>query len=156
MKKYFPIATLALAVISCSQPKTNKESRSQQKDTAAKTTMRSAGVVKPKTARSDSAGNQYPAWVDTLVTSYINTADNDLVRYAVAHHLQESWVLDDRKETDSATYWVFNVGHDVSDAGGKDTRYTSDSWIYVDSAKRKLYEYDGKNEKLVEWRGKGN
>lgn len=145
---------MALLGISCSQSKPESESQISKTDTNAKTPVKSVTVRKTKAISPNAANNQYPAWVDTLVTSYVKNTTNNLVRYAITHQLQESWILDDRKETDSATYWVFNVGHDVSEAGSKDPRYISDNWIYVDSLKRKLYEYDPANEKLLGWKGR--
>jgi hypothetical protein len=113
MKKYLPIITIALFGVSCSHPNGSNESQTLKKDTIAKSTAKSANIVKSKTAKPDTAGDKYPGWVDTLVFSYTKHTNNELVKYSITHHLKEEWVLDDKEKTDTATYWIFNVGHDV-------------------------------------------
>jgi len=41
------------------------------------------------------------------------------------------------------------MGHDFTDSDGK--RFITDSWVYIDSVKRKIYEYDVAKDTLVEW-----
>jgi hypothetical protein len=152
MKKYLLIIIMVLFAFSCSQPKMNSESHHSKRDTTAKTPVQLATVNKPKKARADTVNGEYPGWVDTLLIAYVKHTKNESVSHAMAHHLKEEWILDDRKKTDSASYWVFNVGHNVSEPDGTEKRYISDSWVYVDSLKRKLYEYGPDSGKLVEWK----
>jgi len=60
--------------------------------------------------------------------------------------------LDDVNVTDTAKYFIFHLGHDVADKGGKNKRFVTDAWIYIDSLKRKIYEYDLPNDTLIEWK----
>ena len=152
MKKFLPIIIMALFSLSCAQLQTGNESQSLKTDTGAKITANSSDVSKANTSPVDTADDDYPAWVDTLVDSYMKHTNNELVRYSVTHHLKEEWVWDQFDKTDTASYWVFNIGHDVSEPDGSETRYISDSWVYVDSARKKLYEQDLASDKLIEWK----
>lgn len=62
--------------------------------------------------------------------------------------IHEEALFDQEIKTDSANYLVYNIGHDLKDDDA--ARYVSDSWIYVDTLKRKVFEYT-LDEKLVEW-----
>lgn len=146
--KYILILSIAMLGISCSQPKINKQKNGLKKGTS-NVSVRKSDAKKTTIATSDK--NIYPDWVDTLISSYIKHTNNALVKSALNDKLNEEWVFDQVERTDTATYWVFNVGHDMRDTDNTDPRYISDSWVYIDSLKRNLYEYDLLNEKLVEW-----
>jgi hypothetical protein len=38
-----------------------------------------------------------------------------------------------------------------SDSGDKNKRVITDSWVYIDSLAKKLYEYDLPNGRLIKW-----
>lgn len=152
MKKYLTILIATLFGLSCSQPKAENENKGSKEDTVAKIAAKSNSLNNHKTTEPDTSNGEYPDWVDTLVTTYMKRTNNQLVRYAITHNMGEEWVLDQFEKTDTASYWEFNIGHDVSEPDGAETRYISDSWVYVDSVKRKLYEYDQQKGKLVEWK----
>ncbi|QEC79676.1 hypothetical protein [Mucilaginibacter ginsenosidivorax] len=88
--------------------------------------------------------------VDSLVSLYIHHSNNELVaRSQTDLSVHEEALFDQEVKTDSANYLVYNIGHDVKDDDGQ--RFISDSWIYVDTLKRKVFEYTP-DEKLVEWK----
>ena len=63
----------------------------------------------------------------------------------------EEWIFDRTEKTDTANYLIYQIGHDVSDKGNTNPRFVTDQWIYIDSLKNKLYEYDLPNDSLIEW-----
>lgn len=89
---------------------------------------------------------------DTLILEYINTTNNELIKMAVKDNLSEEWLLDRIENTDTAKYYIFQIGHDVSDSGNTNPRFVTDGWIYIDSLTRKIYEYDLPNDSLIEWK----
>ncbi len=89
---------------------------------------------------------------DTLILKYIQNTNNELIKLAVKDKLKEEWLLDRIENTDTANYYIFQIGHDVSDSGNTNPRFVTDGWIYIDSITRKLYEYDLPNDSLIEWR----
>lgn len=90
-------------------------------------------------------------WFDSLKEKYTLESKNELVRAAVSDKLSEEWLFDQVIETDTAKYFVYAIGHDVSEKDGSDLRFITDQWVYVDSSRRLLYEFDVDNERLVRW-----
>lgn len=89
---------------------------------------------------------------DTLVLNYIQNTNNELIKLAVKDKLKEEWLLDRIENTDTAKYFIFQIGHDVVDEGNTNPRFVTDGWIYIDSLTRKIYEYDLPNDSLIEWK----
>lgn len=89
---------------------------------------------------------------DTLVLKYIHNTGNELIKLAVKENLSEEWLLDRIENTGTTKYYIFQIGHDVSDSGNTNLRFVTDGWIYIDSITRKIYEYDLPNDSLFEWR----
>lgn len=91
-------------------------------------------------------------WYDELMLNYINKSDNELIDLARKDTaIRIEWLLDRVENTNTAKYLIFHVGHDVSDKGNTNIRFITDSWVYIDSLTRKIYEYDLPNDKLIEW-----
>ncbi|HVA97306.1 MAG TPA: hypothetical protein VNG53_00305 [Bacteroidia bacterium] len=91
-------------------------------------------------------------WADTLIKYYISCTKNDMIKIAIQDNISEKWIFDQMINTDTAKYFRFQIGHDVSDSGGMNLRFTTDSWIYIDSVTKKIYEYDLPNDSLTEWK----
>ena len=90
------------------------------------------------------------SWFDSIAVTYNKTTTNELVRNAMNDStVKEEWNFDQIIKTDTANYFVYQVGHDVSDKDG--VRFATDCWIYVDTVKRKLYEYQP-DDKLLLWK----
>jgi len=104
------------------------------------------------TSKSLNNLNQNSNWYDELIIKYINQSDNEFIKLSKKNSIKIQWLLDNIEETDTAKYLIFHLGHDVSDKGGKNKRFVTDAWIYIDSLKRKIYEYDMPNDTLIEWK----
>ena len=92
-------------------------------------------------------------WYEALLTNYIQHSDNefiDLSRKDTAIKIES--LFDRFENTDTATYLIFQIGHDVAEEDGINMRFVTDSWVYIDSLTRNLYEYDFQTDKLVQWK----
>jgi|GEM_PF-1352186 len=100
---------------------------------------------------ADTLDDKTNQWVQGLLINYIQNSDNEATQYALHQKLNIQWILDKKLNTDSARYFVIHIGQDVRDSDGCCPRFVSDEWIYVDSAKRKIYCLDIPNQKIFEW-----
>ncbi len=66
--------------------------------------------------------------------------------------IELQWLFDRIENTDSAKYMIFQIGHKVSEEDGSMPRFETDAWVYIDSTKRVLYEYDLGKDVLIRWR----
>ncbi len=90
-------------------------------------------------------------WYDSLIITYIENSNNEMIQLGRKDSISKiEWILDKRENTDSTKYLIFNIGHDVSDSDG--TRFITYSWVYIDSLTKKLYEYNGLKDSLIEWK----
>ena len=48
--------------------------------------------------------------------------------------------------------YIYNIGIDVAEEDGSNLRFSSCGWVYLDSVKQKLYEYDLPNDTIVTWK----
>ena len=77
---------------------------------------------------------------------YIDQTDDSLIKLARKDTIPEEWILDRTRETsDSAKYFIFQIGHTF------EHKFITDKWVYIDSLKRNIYEYDFANDSLVKW-----
>lgn len=90
-------------------------------------------------------------WCDSLIMTYVRQTENPLVKSTREANVAIDWQLDRIEDTDSATYLVFHIGHDMTDEGNINPRFATDAWIYVDSLKRVLFEYDLPTDQLIRW-----
>lgn len=93
-------------------------------------------------------------WYDSLVMAYIHQTENPLVKSTRDADISIDWRLDRTENTDTAKYLIFHIGHDMVDEGNTNPRFATDAWVYIDSVKRVVYEYDLPNDKLIKWMGK--
>ena len=106
----------------------------------------SDSIVKSKELRVIST-----IWVDSLIEKYIQFSKSDPVRAAINNKLSEEWLFDQIKNTDTAVYLIYQIGHDVSDEGGTNPRFITDQWVYLDTTTRTLYEYNFLKDSLIYW-----
>lgn len=92
------------------------------------------------------------SWYDSLVVNYIKFSDKDLIRTCSEENSPSEWILDRTEENDSTKFMVFNIGKTVTDENNSNPRFSSCGWIYIDSLKRKVYEYDLANDTLIYWK----
>jgi hypothetical protein len=143
MKPHTALLLLLLFAAACGQPSKTVNVKAPNVVPAPGPITREESVKAPSLQSASK-------WFDSLSVVYNKTTKNELVRQAVDDKaINEEWLFDQEIKTDTANYYVYHVGHDVSDADG--TRFVTDSWIYVDTVKRKFYEFDVPESKLLEW-----
>ena len=135
-KTIFLISTLSFIVLSCKQK------------TKSSVTKKEIAVINSKDQTLSTNEN----WIDSLIINYLYKTDNKLIKSALKDTIPEEWLYDDEEKTDSAIYLIFHIGHNVSDKNGTNKRFVTDGWVYIDSLKRKLYEYDLPSDSLIEWK----
>ncbi len=91
-------------------------------------------------------------WQDDLIVDYAKKSKNPLIQSALKDKKGFQWIFDRIEKNDSTQFYIYNIGIDVTDEDGSSLRFSSCGWVYLDSVKRKLYEYDLPNEQLIEWR----
>ena len=124
-----------------------------------KTTKNEAFVANKKIdslAVKDTTASTTQNWYDDLIANYIQQSDNELIKSVLKNNDRIEWLLDRTEATDSAHYYIFNIGQDVTDENHTNPRFTTNGWIYVDSISKKIYEYDIPNDTLVLWKNKHN
>jgi len=88
-------------------------------------------------------------WADSLIKNYINHTDNKLITLTLKNKVSEVWLFDQIIKSDTAKYFVFQIGHDVIDSNERNKRFITDSWVYIDSLTKTIYEYDLPNDSLI-------
>lgn len=149
MKMTVYLLTLLTLTFGCRQPTTQNNSIEQEtslsKSDGSKTKV-DTGKIKFANVHSDSS-----IWFDSLIEGYIHRTDNKIIRLAIKDQISEEWLLDQIVKTDTANYFVFQIGHDVADTGETNKRFITDDWIYIDSLTKRIYEYDLENDRLIKW-----
>ncbi len=104
--------------------------------------------------RSESTKNKMLStdWQDELIADYIKNSKKDLIKVHFKAKDKLEWFLDRTQKNDSTQFYIYNIGVDVSEEEGSELRFSSCGWVYLDSVKRKLYEYDLPNDTIVEWK----
>jgi hypothetical protein len=93
----------------------------------------------------DSSGSTNPGWADSLITGYINQSDNQFIKMARKDRMSIESMFDRTEVTDTAKYFVFQIGHSF------EYKYITDMWLYIDSVTRNIYEYDVAKDSLIRW-----
>ncbi len=143
------IYTLILMTLTFGCVQVNKDNSSNHDSLLSKN---DSIIPKSDTAKNNSVNNNSDtakSWTDSLIKSYIKHSDNKLIRLALKDKISEEWLFDQVINTDTAKYFVFQIGHDVLDSGDKNKRFVADSWVYIDSLTKKVYEYDLPNDRLI-------
>lgn len=55
------------------------------------------------------------------------------------------------EKSDSTNYYVYQIGHSVSEPDGTESRWIINQWIYIDSVTHILYEYDLVNDEIIKY-----
>lgn len=129
-----------MILFSCSSPQQKKSTA----DTIQRNQLASKELKEQLIANKD--------WKELLIESYIKTGKNEFIRLSVKQNIPVEWMFDQVQETDSAVYYVYQVGHSESDEGGMNKRFVTDQWVYLDSTRHLLYEYDLPNDRLSAWK----
>ena len=91
------------------------------------------------------------AWFEPIVQNYMVRAQTPLMQVSRQDSIPDEWLLDRIESTDTARYFIFQIGQSVSEADGTEPRFVANSWIYLDSLSRKVYELDIALDSLMEW-----
>jgi hypothetical protein len=101
---------------------------------------------KPAQKKESSSSNANLTWADSLIIGYINQTDNEVIKAARKDSIPVEWMFDRAENTDSAKYFVFQLGHSF------ENKYITDSWLYIDSMTKSVNEYDIARDSLIKWR----
>jgi hypothetical protein len=149
MNRLLLVLSVSLLTISCGQTTSNSYGNKDTLVVAQDTSIRRQDTNSISKNISDSKAEQ--AWTDPLIKNYINNSGNELIKLSFKNKISEQWLFDQTINTDTAKYFVFQVGHDELDEGETNKRFVTDQWIYIDSATKRLYEYDVANDSLIRW-----
>lgn len=120
-----------------------------------------AGVAGNPGPADDTVAQQVPeslpvagmlAWAESAIGDYLQNGTRDIQLLARKQGVTPSWILDRYEETDSATYLIAHLGHNVAEPDGSDPRFVTDGWLYLDTVRKRIYEYDLPNDSLVFWK----
>lgn len=143
------ILTFAILFCSCGQSsQSNSNAQDNLTNSKAKQSLNQDTIKNNQGLKTSDTTN---TWTDSLIKNYIFHTKSELVRLANKNKISEDWLFDQVVNTDTAKYYTFQIGHDVTDEGGTNKRFVTDQWIYIDSLTRRLYEYDIANDSLVRW-----
>src|SRR5689334_16100084 len=137
MNKIFSIFTLIILMAGCQT--SNKKKEKAHPDTVEQIKLQS--IYELGTL----------SWSDSLLKLYINFADNSSIKQARKANYYEDWIYDNTLNTDSAEYDIYRIGHDVPKQDYSDTIFVVDQWVYIDTKRQQLYEYDAAGKKLTRW-----
>jgi hypothetical protein len=152
MNKLVVFFTFITLIFSCQNP-LESESSLDQVQTKPIDTMQADALVEGNI--TDAPQIEYPEfsipWSDFMMMAYIAFSENELIKIDRKNNIHEEWIFDQTLKTDTAEYQVYQIGHDVADEGSENQRFAVAQWVYLDTAKRELYEYDVPNECLNKW-----
>lgn len=85
-------------------------------------------------------------WYDSLVKKYIdNNKTSAEILAANMDGFELEWRYEGMVETDSVQYMTIRIGH------SDNNRFITDDWVYIDSAKRRLFEFDTETDSIKPW-----
>ena len=151
MKKKTLLLLISFAFLSC-----NKTIKVEFQNTEKQTDFLSVNKETLKSETETKTESKTQNWYDDLIADYIIKSDNKLIKTSLNNKERIEWLLDRTEKTDSTNYYIFNIGQNVSEEDGSESRFTSNGWIYIDSISKKIYEYDLPNDSLFVWKNKHN
>ncbi|MCB0734037.1 MAG: hypothetical protein H6608_07645 [Flavobacteriales bacterium] len=94
-------------------------------------------------------------WRDKLILNYISSTDQPLIHLSfMDSSITVEWIFDQVYETDTAIYFIYQIGHEEIDSVELNQRFVTDGWVYVDTTTRELFEFELTSEKLLRWQVK--
>ena len=144
MKKV-SLALVLISLLSCKNDKTesvvdNLQTEINQKDIL---------EVKPKSTKKIELSKD---WKNDLISYYVKNSKIELIVSALKSKDNLDWQFDQTIKNDSTQFYIYKIGVHVTEEDGSNPRFSSCGWVYLDSVKRKLYEYDLPNDTIVEWK----
>ena len=144
MKKV-SLALVLISLLSCKNDKTESVVDNLQTEINHKDTLE---------VKSESTENRAynTNWQDELISYYVRNSKNELIVSALKSKDNLDWQFDQTIKNDSTQFYIYKIGVHVTEEDGSNPRFSSCGWVYLDSVKRKLYEYDLPNDTIVEWK----
>lgn len=90
-------------------------------------------------------------WTDSAVLRYIERSDAPLIANSRHRGAKLSWITDRMQATDSGEFIVIQIGHDEAEPDGSNLRFATEGWLYLDTSRKRIYEYDLQDEALSRW-----
>ena len=151
MKQLASILVLIILMAGC-QDMNKKEAPAEnvQISTVDSAPQMIASEAVPEKAVSDLAEGEI-TWSDSLLKMYMAFANTETFKQAHTNNFTLEWVYDNTVKTDTGVFDVYRIGHEISRDEGADTRFIVDQWIYLDTLKKQLYEYDAAANRLSKW-----
>jgi hypothetical protein len=82
-------------------------------------------------------------WRDSLITEFIRTTKSSLVKATREAGGKFEWMNDGIQRREGVVYYRYQLGH------SSENKFNTDAWLYIDTMKRRLYEYDLVEDKLI-------
>ena len=96
--------------------------------------------------------NLNTSWQDDLISYYVKNSKNELIVSALESKDNLDWQFDQTIKNDSTQFYIYKIGVHVTEEDGSEPRFSACGWVYLDSVKRKLYEYDLPNDTIIAWK----
>jgi len=145
------ILVLIILIFGCQNANENKPPAENLQDVMADSIPETiAAEVVPEKPVSELAELDV-SWSDSLLKMYMAFGNNEVLKQAHKSNFSLEWMYDNTLKTDSAVYDIYRIGHEISRDEGADTRFIVDQWIYLDTTRKQLYEYDAATNKLSKW-----
>lgn len=109
----------------------------------------------PSAASKPAAGltAQQPAWFEPLLNTYIAHTTDPMVSLNRQEASGVVWRLDRVEVTDTARYYVFQLGHTVIDSETSiEPHFATTGWVWIDSTHQRALQYDVGQDSLWVWR----
>lgn len=151
MKQLASIFVLIFLISACQEPIKNKPPEQNLENVIVDSLpqMTSESAV-PEKNISELAESQI-SWSDALLKQYMAFASTEVLKQAHKNNFTLEWEYDNTVKTDSAVFDVYRIGHEISRDEGADTRFIVDQWVYLDTLRKELYEYDAAANKVSKW-----
>ncbi len=91
------------------------------------------------------------SWMDRAILDFIARGTSPLIADARRRGQNLSWIIDRTEARNGADLIVVQLGHTESEPDGSSRRFATAGWLYLDTAREIIYEYDLPNDSLVRW-----
>jgi hypothetical protein len=151
MKQLASIFALILLISACQEPNPAKPPEQNLENVIVDSLPRIASEsAAPEKPVSELAEGEI-SWSDALLKRYMAFANTEVLKQAHKNNFTLEWEYDNTLKTDSAVFDVYRIGHEISRDEGADTRFIVDQWVYLDTLRKELYEYDAAANKINKW-----
>ena len=143
--KNISLVLIFMTFFSCDKKETKKIEKNPQTEVIQKDTLDTKLEHSEKRSLSRN-------WQDDLISYYVKNSKNELIVSALESKDNLDWQFDQTIKNDSTQFYIYKIGVHVTEEDGSNPRFSSCGWVYLDSVKRKLYEYDLPNDTIIAWK----